>query len=213
MRTDDLINALSMDVQPVDGRQVSRSIGSAVVLGGAAALMSIILTLGIRSDLAEADASTSLALKLLFTLAIVVTASYYLTRLAHPGGERRARVVVAALPLVAIGALGAITLAFAPRAHWNEMIVGNQWLECLISIPVIAILPFLVIVWAVRRAAPTDLAKTGAVAGLVAGGVSATAYALHCTDDSLPFVATWYGGTITLCTVVGAKLGPRLLRW
>jgi hypothetical protein len=22
------------------------------------------------------------------------------------------------------------------------------------------------------------------------------AYALHCTDDSLPFVAVWYGGTI-----------------
>jgi hypothetical protein len=32
-------------------------------------------------------------------------------------------------------------------------------------------------------------------------------------DDSLPFVAVWYGGTIVLCTFAGAMLGLRLLRW
>jgi len=74
--------------------------------------------------------------------------------------------------------------------------------------------PFAVIAWAVRRfAAPTDLPRTGALVGLLAGGVSAMGYALHCTDDSLPFVALWYGGTIVLCTMAGALLGPRLLRW
>jgi hypothetical protein len=32
-------------------------------------------------------------------------------------------------------------------------------------------------------------------------------------DDLLPFIALWYGGTIVLCTVAGAVLGPKLLRW
>jgi hypothetical protein len=49
-------------------------------------------------------------------------------------------------------------------------------------------------------------------AGLIAGGMSAMAYALPCTEDSFPFVAVWYGGTIVLCTLAGAALGPRLLR-
>jgi hypothetical protein len=93
------------------------------------------------------------------------------------------------------------------------MVLGDEWLECLLSIPIIAIVPFAVTILAVRRAAPTDLVRTGAVAGLVAGSVSAMAYALHCTDDSLLFVAVWYGGTIVLCTLAGAALGPRLLRW
>jgi hypothetical protein len=93
------------------------------------------------------------------------------------------------------------------------MIVGDQWLECLISIPIIAIVPFTISMWVVRRAAPTDLARAGAFAGLAAGGMSAMAYALHCTDDSLPFIAVWYGGTIVLCILAGAILGPRLLRW
>ena len=41
-----------------------------------------------------------------------------------------------------------------------------------------------------RRAGASVLA--GAVAGLAAGGVAATLYAAHCTDNSPLFVATWY---------------------
>jgi hypothetical protein len=115
--------------------------------------------------------------------------------------------------LIAIALLAVISLTLVPSQHWKGMIIGDQWLECLLSIPIIAVVPFAVIVWAVRRTAPTDLVRAGALAGLVAGSVSATGYALHCTDDSLPFVAVWYGGTILLCTIAGAVLGPRLLRW
>lgn len=40
------------------------------------------------------------------------------------------------------------------------------------------------------------------------------AYALHCTDDSLPFVAVWYGGTIAMHSSC-AQCWDRiyLLRW
>jgi hypothetical protein len=141
-----------------------------------------------------------------------VTATY-LIRVAHPGGERRTPTVFVALPFFAITALAAISLGFAPSSHWHRMVVGDQWLECLLSIPIIAIVPFATIIWAMRRTAPTDLERAGALAGLLAGGASAIGYALHCTDDSLPFVALWYGGTIALCALAGALLGPRLLRW
>jgi hypothetical protein len=135
------------------------------------------------------------------------------TGLARPGGKRNIPSFLVAIPFLIIMFLAAISLGFAPGSHWDRMIKGDQWLECLVSIPIIAIVPFAICIWAVRRAAPTDLTRTGAFAGLIAGGVSAMAYALHCTDDSLPFVAVWYGGTIVLCTLAGAILGPRLLRW
>jgi hypothetical protein len=144
---------------------------------------------------------------------VVILTSIALTKLARPGGERRTPIALVALPFVAIILLAAISLASAPSSHWERMVVGDQWLECLISIPIIAIVPFAAIIWAVRAMAPTDLRRAGALAGLAAGGVSATAYAFHCMDDSLPFVALWYGGTIALCTLAGAVLGPRLLRW
>ncbi len=59
-------------------------------------------------------------------------------------------------------------------------------------------------------ALPTQLATAGALAGRAAGSISALVYALHCTDDSLTFVALWYGLAIALCTVVGGLLGPRV---
>lgn len=214
MRTDELINLLSTNVEPVDHRQVGRALGIAVATGMAAAIGATLLMLGVRSDLGEPGPLAFLLLKLAFSIAIVILASVFLVKLARPGAERRTHSVIAAAPFLAIILLAAISLSLAPSAHWEAMIVDGMWLECLVSIPVIAVVPFAVIVWVVRRvAAPTDLTRTGAMIGLVAGGVSAIGYAVHCTGDSLPFVALWYASTIALCTLAGATLGSRLLRW
>jgi hypothetical protein len=212
MKTEDLIAMLSTNVEPVDRWQVLRTVGIAVLIGGAAAFVAVFLALGVRPSLEEAG-WVYLPLKLVFTLQIVVLTSLCLTKFVRPGSEKTTPVALAALPFVVVIILAALSLAAAPRAHWDELIIGNRWLECLVLIPVIAIVPFAAVIWAVRQMAPTDLTRTGALAGLVAGGISATAYALHCTDDSLPFIALWYGGTVAICALAGATLGPRLLRW
>ncbi len=213
MKTDDLVAVLSTNVEPIGRGLVGRTISIAVAGGAAVALGLVFAVLGLRADLTTIRATIFMLLKIAFALAVIGVAMRYLLRLARPGAERGLSPLTIAVPFAAIALLGAISLGFAPSSHWNRMILGDEWLECLLSIPIIAIVPFAVIIFAVRRAAPTDLVRTGAVAGLVAGGVSAVAYALHCTDDSLPFVAVWFGGTIVLCTLAGAALGPRLLRW
>lgn len=213
MKTDELIAALSLSVEPINRRLVGRSVGLALAGGTAVAVGITFIALGVRGDLAAPRAVLFLLLKLAFAIGTVGAAAVYLARLARPGGERRVSSGLAALPFVAIVLLAGISLGEAPSSHWDKMVMGDEWLECLISIPVIAVVPFAAVVWAVRKAAPTNLVRTGAFSGLLAGGVSAIAYALHCTDDSLPFVALWYGGTIALCTLAGAMLGPRLLRW
>lgn len=213
MKTDDLIAMLSTNVEPVDPRRTARTIGAAVAASAAVAAAAAIFALGPRSDLADPWALAPLLAKLAFAIATLLPALVYLTRLARPGGERRMSLVMVASPFFVVVLLAALSLASVPSSHWKAMLTGEQWLECVISIPLIAIVPFAMVVWAVRRAAPTDLARAGALVGLVAGSLSAAGYALHCVDDSLPFVALWYGGTIGLCTVIGWKVGPRLLRW
>jgi hypothetical protein len=213
MKTDDLVALLSTNLEPVDRNAVVRTLYVAIAGGAVAALGIAFAGLGFRPDLTTTRALIYLAIKLAFAIGIVGLAMVYLTRLARPGGERRISPFLVALPFIVVVALAGISLGSAPREHWDRMIVGDEWLECLLSIPIIAIVPFAVSIWAVRKAAPTNLVRAGAFAGLIAGGVSAVAYALHCTDDSLPFIAVWYGGTIVLCTLAGAALGPRLLRW
>jgi hypothetical protein len=213
MKTDDLVALLSTNLEPVDRKAVVRTLYVAIAAGSIVALGIAVVGLGFRADLMTTRALMFLAVKVAFAIGVVGLSLAYLMRLARPGGERKISPLLVAAPFLVIVVLAAISLGSAPRAHWERMIMGDEWLECLLSIPVIAIVPFAVSIWAVRKGAPTNLSRAGAFAGLIAGGVSAMAYALHCTDDSLPFIAIWYGGTIVLCTLAGAALGPRLLRW
>ena len=213
MKTDDLVSMLSTNIEPVDRRTVTRTVGVAIVAGSVAAVSLMLGGLGLRADLTTTRAFLFLAMKLAFAIAILGVASVYLTRLTRPGGESRISLIAIAVPFVAIGLLAVASLGLSPTSHWNRMVIGDDWLECLVSIPVIAIVPFAAVIFAVRGTAPTNLVRAGAFAGLLAGSVSAMAYTLHCTDDSLPFVAVWYAGTIVLCTLAGAALGARLLRW
>lgn len=213
MKTDDLINILTTNVEPVDRRQVAREILAIVALGAIAVIAVIWVTMGIRSDLMQGETLIHVLLKLAFAAGVVAVATAYLMRVARPGGEKQLSITWLALPFAMTMLVAGASLTLTSKAHWEAMIVGDQWLECLLSIPIIAIMPFTAVIWVMRRMAPTDLTRAGALAGLLSGGLSAIGYALHCTDDSLPFVALWYGGTIALCTFAGAKLGPRLLRW
>jgi hypothetical protein len=213
MKTDDLIAMLSTNVEPVDHRQPAWAIGAALAAGAAVAVAAAVVALGLRSGLTDVPALGAVLLKIAFALAALVPASIFLVRHVRPGGERGMSLALLAFPFVVIVLGAALSLALTPSSHWSAMVAGRDWLECAVSIPLIAVVPFALLVWAVRRAAPTDLARTGALVGLVAGCLSAAGYALHCVDDSVPFVALWYGGTIALCTLAGWLLGPRLLRW
>lgn len=213
MKTDDLVELLSRNLEPVDRSAVLRTPCFAVGIGIVAALGIAFFGLGVRSDFATTRALIFLAMKLAFAIGIVSLAMVYLIRLTRPGGERKTSPFLIMTPFLVIALLAAVSLGSAPRAHWDRMIMGDEWLECLLSVPIIAIVPFAGSIWAVRKGAPTNLVRAGALAGLIAGAISAIGYALHCTEDSIPFIAVWYGGTIVLCTLGGAVLAPRLLRW
>lgn len=212
MKTDDLIDMLGTNVEPVRrpaGRTLMLTIAGGALLAGCL----VLATMGIRPDLVQSASLLFLALKIGLMVLVLIPASIFLRRLARPGGERRVSLILLTLPFVLIAGLALAVLSTTPTSHWAATVVDDEWLECLVSIPVIAIVPFATIIWAVRRMAPTDLVRAGAMSGLVAGCLSALGYALHCTADSIPFIAIWYGGTVVLCTLAGALLGPRLLRW
>ncbi len=213
MKTDDLVEMLSANVDAIDRQQMSRTLAGAVALGAMVALGAALVVLGGRTDIRSDGAMTLLVAKLIFAGAVTGFAFSCLIKLARPGAHRRGWMALVALPFVGIIGLATDSLVEAPLEHWQMLLMGDEWLECVLSIPVIAVVPFALVVWATRQAAPTHLRGAGALAGLVAGGLSAIGYALHCTADSLPFVAIWYSGTILLCTLAGAVLGPRLLRW
>jgi hypothetical protein len=213
MKTEQLIDMLSTNVEPVNRSQLGRTLAWAVAIGGVAAFCVMLATVGLRPDFGSRANLGYLILKLLFTLSLIGIGGTFLIRAMLPGRDARRPFALAFLPLIAAGVAGMAALVLARPAAWGSMILETQWAGALICIPLFAIIPFAVLIWALRKGAPTNLKRTGAIAGLVAGALGGSAYAFNCPHDSLPFIAIWYGTAIALCTVIGAILGPRLLRW
>ncbi|MGH9160147.1 MAG: NrsF family protein [Vicinamibacteraceae bacterium] len=213
MKTDQLIDALSTNLEPVPSRRIERTLIWAVIVGGVAAFCVMLVTLALRADGGSATHLAFLAVKVCFGLAVISAGVAFLITAMYPGREGRTSFALLFLPFVLIGLAALTTLLAGPSGAWAPIIRDTQWALCLLCIPLFAIIPFAVLVWALRKGAPTNLTRTGAVAGFVAGALGAVAYAFHCADDSLPFIAVWYSGPIALCGMIGAKLGPRLLRW
>ena len=213
MKTNELIDMLSTNIEPVKGRRVWSALAAALVLSGAASFCLMLMTVGLRHDAAGTSRIGIFVPKLSFALSLVLIGGAMLSKLNRPGQDLRGLLRIVFLPFIVVGIAGAVSLALKPSTAWDRMLIGTTWVACLFCIPLFAIIPFIALIWVMRRGAPTNLKRTGAIAGLVAGAVGAAIYAFHCPDDSLPFIAVWYGLMIGACAWIGAKLGPRFLRW
>jgi hypothetical protein len=212
MKTDDLIHAIAEDASP-SGLHPQRSLALALAGAVAAAAILFWLLLGPRGDALASLAEPRFVLKFLVTLALTAVAIGLVLRLIRPGAGpglwRSALLLAPGLLVIGIGG----ELLAVPAERWMTVLVGVNARTCLTYIPLMGLAPLGLILLALRNGAPMRPALAGAVAGLIAGGISAAFYASHCPDDSPLFVATWYVLAIAMLVALGALLGRRLLRW
>lgn len=213
MRTDELIEALAADARPVARGAMRRELMLALFGAAAVSFVIMLLWLGMRPDIHHAMRTTPFWMKALYTAALGAGGFWLTARLARPEGETgRAWMVPLAVVAVLVG-LSGIELANAPPEAWRALMMGHSARHCPIRILVISAPIFAVVLWALRRLAPTRLALAGAAAGLLAGGAGATIYGLACDETAMSFLLTWYTLGIGVCAGVGALIGPRLLAW
>ena len=213
MKTDQLISLLSTNVDRVEAGRLGKTVAWALATGGLLAFCIMVATVGFRPDLGNSTSLIFLALKLLFSLSLLGVGAGLLAKAVRPGRDTAKPFRLIALPFAAAIIVAAALLALGPRAGWMSLPPKIMWAGPLVCIPLFAVAPLGVLIWALRKGAPTNLRRTGAIAGLVAGATGASAYAFSCPIDSVPFIALWYGAAIAFCAVIGAAAGPRLLRW
>jgi hypothetical protein len=212
MQTEDLIRALNADarVSAMPIRSTWR-----IALAGAAAVAAAVflLTIGPRPDFAEAAHTMRFLFKFVFTLALLLAAFRLARDLSVPGRPARPAAwwLLAAPLLMAIAVV--LELLAVPTVDWWARMVGTNSVICLTFIPLIGIGPLALFLAALHHGAPTRPVLAGTVAGLLAGGLSATFYAAHCFDDSPLFVATWYTMAIAMLAGLGALGGRFFVRW
>ena len=116
-------------------------------------------------------------------------------------------------PVLLIWGAALIVLYLAPAPERLDLLLGLSWKECPFNIALLSVPGFFAVMWAMRGLAPTQPRLAGAIGGLLAGSVATVAYCLHCPEMGVPFWAVWYLLGMLLPSLVGALLGPRLLRW
>jgi hypothetical protein len=210
MDTRQLIRAISADVGK-PGLSMRNTLLVVSALSLAAAAVAFFTMLGLRPDFGEAIKTMRFPLKFVTTGALTVSAFVVFAGLVRPAGKAwYAWLYVGPIVLIC-GVM--FEMLSVPTSEWGARLVGTNSMKCLAFILLIGAAPLAAFLAALRHGASTRPVLSGAMAGILAGGMTATFYAAHCPDDSPFFVATWYTIAIAILGVIGALVGGRVAHW
>jgi hypothetical protein len=212
MDTNELVRSLAAD-HGFRARPVGAVLAIALVIALPFTAAMFMMRLGMRPDFMAATGHPFFVLKFAVTLALAFASVALAARLVRPGAPVGGRAWLLAVPAALVAAGIAADLAMPQAAPWRARLIGSNSMVCLTAIPMLSLPLLIAALIGLRQGAATRPMLTGAVAGLIAGGIAATFYASHCIDDSPLFVVTWYGLGLALVALVGALAGRWVLRF
>ena len=213
MKTDDLIAALSTELEPARPRAVASRLALGLAIGAVVSAAVMMLWLGVRADLMHAMMTGPFWMKFAYAASVAALGFGLIDRLARPDGEGGVFGPLILAPLGAMIALAIYQLVEAPDDRRMAMMMGGSSEVCAFNIVILSIPVFAGLFWSLRALAPTRLTLAGGVAGTLAGAAGTFIYAFHCTESAAPFVAIWYTLGIAAVSFLGAIFGRVLLRW
>lgn len=211
MRTDDLIHLLAQGAGAAPRGLVERRLGAALLLGLAASVAGAYAWLGFVPR--ELFALPGPWFKLGYAAAMVLAAGWLCMRLARPAARVEMAVSATAAVLLLAAMVGWLAWRATPPDARTDGLLGHSWALCPWFVLALSLPALVAVLWALRGLAPTHPRAAGFAAGLLAGALGAGGYALACTELAMSFVAVWYTLGILMAGLLGAWLGPRLLRW
>jgi hypothetical protein len=213
MRTQALIDLLAAGEAGLPRPAARQRVAAAAAAGLLASMALMWLLLGLHPQLDVLVSAAPFQVRVLFTTAMAAGGLALVWRLGQPGVRAGAWVWLPACTLGATWLLAGGTLLSADAGNRAALVFGDTWQSCPPGIAVLSLPPLAAAFLALRGMAPTAPRAASAAAGLLAGGCGASAYALHCPELALPFVAAWYAAGIAVPVVLATLLGPRVLRW
>ncbi|ANN77918.1 DUF1109 domain-containing protein [Bordetella flabilis] len=211
MKTDSLIDMLAQGAGPAPRGVVARRLGPAASIG---ILCSGVLALAVIGPVPHwMLLQAGFWIKLAYAAIMVGTTGLLTARLARPAARVRTPAQALGCAVGAMALVGAAVVVLAPAGERLHAVLGSTWMVCPIYVLCLSLPALVAIIHAMRGLAPTRLRRAGFGGGLLAGALGAAGYSLACPELSPAFVAVWYTAGIGAAGLLGALLGPRLLRW
>ncbi|OTP66388.1 DUF1109 domain-containing protein [Caballeronia sordidicola] len=213
MKTREFVSMLATGIFPTPPHVVALRFSAALFLGLTGAACMVVALYGVRGDMPQMLVTPLFWIKVAFPLAVVGASLSIVMRVSRPGADATMAWIALAIPLALVWAVALVVIVAAPATLRLQLVLGNTWQVCTMNIAVLSVPTFIAVFWAMKGLAPTQPVIAGAAAGLLSGAQAVLVYMLYCVEMTVPFWGVWYVLGMLVPTVVGAVLGPRLLRW
>jgi hypothetical protein len=214
MNTQQLIHSLASDLQASSGPGHARPgwmrLAVPTGLASLVSLAAILLWLSPSPHLAHGPGPT-IVFSALAGVVLAAGAFWATLRLSYPEGRLGLWWLFVPIAILLLGL--ALELSRTPSSSWMARLWGNSPGACFLCVTALSLPILAAVLVALRDGAPSHPRLCGAMAGLLAGGIAAALYTLHCPEDSLLFVASWHVPAVLTVTFVGALAAGRWLRW
>lgn len=213
MDAEQLVARLSAETGTKSRFAPTRTILIGALAAFAIAVVSSIILLSPRPDLAASAATPIFLIKIMFAMSVVFGAGIIVRDLSIPGRKPRWWLPLTAAPFFIIALMAIEQTVLGHPTGLEHDAKHASLIACLWQIGLLGLPAFVVISLIVRSMAPTNLVRTGVYVGLLSGAIGAVGYVFHCSDDYVAFVALGYTLAMLLMAGIGGLLGPRILRW
>lgn len=215
MLTDELIAGLSAAPPPARLASPTRTVLVAALLACLVVALVAFAWLGLRSDIGTTltHGKHEFLLNLVFVIGVGSVALAIIRDLAVPGRTLRLPAIAIIAPFLVIAVVAVHELSSASLHQLFPHDDNASWLTCLWQTAALAVPAFTILAFGIRRLAPTNLRRAGFYVGLLAGAIGSMGFCLHAPSNTVTFGASVYTAGIMLMAIIGAWIGPRLLRW
>lgn len=210
--TNTLIAQLVADLDPVRPLRFSSGLGSALA-GLGITLAVVALLFGFRHDLGTASSDPVFLLAAGLFLVLGLASAITVVIMCRPrvgsdyDGWIWAAATAALLPIAA-----AIVLTGRGVGSVSSAATGHG-LACLASGCALSILTFAILIWWLRRGAPTSPERAGLLTGISAGSFGIFAFTFHCTFSDIVHIGLWHSAVVVISAAIGRLAVPKLVRW
>ena len=148
-----------------------------------------------------------------FLVSLLLASLSIVRDLSSPGRKVSLQLTFTLVPFLILALLSYDGVTSRHLGGLQYELVHQSVVACLVHVGLLAVPAFVILVFTVKAFAPVDLSRAGLYIGVLSGCIGALGYAFHCHDEFITLVAVSYNLAIVQMGLIGALLGPRLLRW
>lgn len=212
MRTDDLIQQLSNDAQPVKRLRSPDLRTMAWLALSLPWVAAVVYVMGLRPDLGERLADTRWLVEQGAALLTGIMAAMAAFCAGVPGRPKWEHFLPLLPMTVWLGALGAGCMQAWLAYGGAGVMLTPDW-QCLPGIIFVGLGPAIAMAVMLSRVSPIAPMTTTALGALAAGGLAAVGLRLFHSVDASVMVLVWQAGSVFALTALAGLLGPKILRW